>query len=186
MTLLVAACASAVASGIAAASCITAVPPSLPEILNQRPAILHDAVVPAEGPLAKWPHDNTFLVPVELDVPNESFVYDVFVDYVPPNQGLLIPPSGPTTPPDGGISIVQFTLTPDDLPDPEVCPHRIEFLVAHAFNGLLSKHTPDSFGGDIVTWEWPSACPSYDAGNGTFPDAQLDSLPVAPEAGGDH
>jgi hypothetical protein len=80
-TLLVAGCASVVACGLAAQACITAPPPDLPVVQSLRPTVLHDAVQPPEGPLFEWPVDNTFLVPVELDVPNEAFVFAVFVDY---------------------------------------------------------------------------------------------------------
>jgi len=181
--LLAAATASTLACAFAA-SCITAVPPDLPAVAG-RPTVLHDAVVPPEGPLVEWPSDDTFLVPVQLDVPNESFFFHVFVDY-PANQNPVYSGSGSTNLSDGGITLVSLMLVP---PDTQICPHRIEFLVAGGFD-TLNQHTPDKGGGDIVTWEYyggggPNACPPYDAGDGSFPDAQPDILPVAPESGGE-
>jgi len=183
------ACASVVASGLAVASCITAPPPELPSAPTQRPTILHDAVHPPAALLYEWPSDETFLVPVQLGVPS-AFYYNVFVDYSPPPAGDGLSYSGmgpgPANPPDGGISLVSFPLPEPSAP---ICPHRIDFLVASGFNAN-SPHTWNSAGGDIVTWWfYPDGgagdCPPYDAGEGTFPDAPSDVLPVAPESGGD-
>jgi hypothetical protein len=177
----------ATAAGIAmtatGVACLTVAPPALPEQGPVRPTILHDAVVPTAGvPLAEWPVDNQFFVPVEVDAPDESFFYDVFIDYDPTtNSGNVIPPTPQPPSPataDGGITVVSFML---DTPDPRFC-HTIEFLVAHSFN-QKSAHTPDSLGGDIVTWFYtagggPNGCPAYDAGafqSGAFPpDADTD------------
>jgi hypothetical protein len=158
--------------------CVAIAPPALPELGPVRPTILHDAVVPPEGvPLVNWPTNGTFIVPVEIDGPDESFFYDVFIDYDPvTNSGNVIPPQLEEATPDtadGGIVTVMFTIaTP---PDPRFC-HTVEFLVARSFN-RNSLHTPDSLGGDIVTWFYtagggPGGCPEYDAGifqGGAFP-----------------
>jgi len=167
-----------------AAACITAPPPDLPQQPTQRPTVEHDAVRPPEGLLTEWPPDDQFYVPVEVGNPVD-FTYYVFVDYpaipTPFFMGSLM------NPPDGGITLVDFTLAP---PDSLICPHQIQFLVANGFSAI-SPHTPNSIGGDIVTWEYHpgsngnAECPSYDAGDGSVPDAALDGIPVAPESGGD-
>jgi len=171
-------------------ACVTATPPDLPEPPLRRPTILHSAVVPPEDqPLAEWPSDGQFLVPVEVDAPNVGFYYDVFIDFDPiTGSGMVIAPQPVAPDPDkldGGIQEVSFQIpTP---PDPAFC-HRVEFLVANAFNAR-SPHTPDSIGGDVATWWYtagggPDGCPSYDAGaleDGAFPsDAAADALPSVP------
>jgi hypothetical protein len=93
------------------------------------------------------------------------------------------------TAPDGGVSLVSFTISQPDTNTSPMCPHRIDFLVAAGFDSV-SSHTPNSGGGDIATWLFypgggPGGCPSYDAGDGAFPDAPVDGLLVTPEAGGD-
>jgi hypothetical protein len=200
MTLLAAALASggAAAATLGSAACITAPPPDLPQPVAHRPTILHDAVVPPPDQiLAQLPDE--FVVPVELDDPNQGFTYDVFVDFDP------IAFAGRGTPPaisptgvspsqatvDGGIALVTFTLDPSlsglGLP---IC-HTIQFLVAHQFNAT-SPHTWDAVGGDLVQWFYNpvsgvAGCPAYDAGalqDGAFPDAPFDGIPVVPEGGG--
>jgi hypothetical protein len=175
-----------VVGALAAEACFTAPPPDLPKLTDPRPTILNDAVQPPLGPpLYDWPTE--FIVPVQIDIPNEPFSYIVFVDF-PANQVPALPPQmGPTTAPDGGVSLVTFTLDPPDTP---VCPHRVQFLVAAGFDNVSPEHTPDSSGGDIATWFYypdgrQGGCPAYDAGNGAFPDVAVDGLLVVPEAGGD-
>ncbi len=181
--------AGAIASSFA---CITAPPPDLPTPRQHRPTILHSSVVPSpDEVLTQWPADNTFLVPVELEDTNAIFYYDAFVDYDPyanskPIFLRVAVPSATTY--DGGITIVSFSLA---APDSVLC-HRIEFLVAHQFNAS-SEHTPDSIGGDLVSWLYsagggPNGCPLYDAGalqDGAFVGSVPDALPVVPESGGD-
>jgi hypothetical protein len=197
-----------------AAGCITTPPPDLPAPPPHRPTILHSSVVPpADVPLVDWPTDNTFVVPVEPGDPERplDFVWDVFIDYDPSPQpirsdrGLKLFPRGPMSAVvDGGSVLVYFELaapgTPPDLPG--LC-HRVEFLVAHQFNlspnGITMAdsrlaHTPDSVGGDMVTWQYTAGglaagCPEYDAGalqDGAFPpaDAPSDGLPVVHQDAG--
>jgi hypothetical protein len=191
-----AACACiAVAIG-ASTACLTAPPPDLSQQPVHRPTILHDAVQPPPDQiLAAIPVE--FLVPVELDDPNQSFQWDVFVDYDPeanPNPVFfptLVQPTPGTV--DGGIATVDFSLQhlAGSALDAARC-HRIDFLVAHAFNNT-SPHAWDSIGGDLVSWLYnpggdPAGCPVYDAGSlqdGAFPapDAPPDGLPVVPESG---
>ena len=140
-----------------------------------------------------------FVVPIQLDDGDETYQWDLFVDYNPCDLSLGCQPSGPAIFPqtvaptpgtiDGGISIVDVQL-PSTI-DATSC-HRIDFLVAHQFNGSL-PHIWDSIGGDIVTWFYnagggTNGCPDYDAGafqDGAFPpaDAGSDTLPVTPESG---
>jgi hypothetical protein len=185
-------CAGLVAAALASTACITAPPPDLPQQVVHRPTILHDAVSPPPDEiLAELPME--FIVPVEIDSPDESFQWDVFVDFdqvVAPNPVLYpttVLPSAATI--DGGVALQDFALTASNL-DPTRC-HRIDFLVAHAFDST-SAHTWDSFGGDIVSWVYnpgsnQAGCPLYDAGSledGAFPppDAPVDVLPVVPDS----
>jgi|HubBroStandDraft_1064217.scaffolds.fasta_scaffold68239_1 hypothetical protein len=193
LALLAAAGASGVACALAVAACITAPPPDLPQLPVQRPTILHDAVQPPEGPLYTWPSDNTFIVPVQVDVQSPAFYYNAFVDYSAITQQALEEYSGmgPETPLDGGVTLVSFPLPQPDTP---ICPHIINFLVANKFNLSMSSFTPEGIGngvgGDIVTWSYfpngsQGGCPAYDAGDGVFPDVLVDGLLVTPESGGD-
>ncbi|MGO9836190.1 MAG: hypothetical protein ACLP1X_18470 [Polyangiaceae bacterium] len=192
LMLLAAAAASAVACALAVAACITAPPPDLPQLPPQRPTVLHDAVIPPEGLLYDWPSDNTFTVPVQVDVQSPAFYYNVFVDYSAVTQQALQEFSGmgPGLV-DGGVTLVSFPLSPPDTP---TCPHTIDFLVANGFNPSISSFTPEAVGnaggGDIVTWSYfpngsQGGCPAYDAGDGVFPDVLVDGLLVTPESGGD-
>jgi hypothetical protein len=176
----------AVAAAVSA--CISVPPPDLPEPRFVSPTIHHDAVFPPEGDLLMWPADKTFIVPVEMDNPNETFLWRVFIDYydvAPPSQypGYVNSGGGPSAP-DGGISLIRFQRPP---PPTSTCPHRIDFVVAHEFN-MSSPRIPDSVGGDIVTWYYyPSGqpfCSDYNAGDGSFPEASFDGLLVPPETGG--
>jgi hypothetical protein len=155
---------------------------------------LHDAVQPpSDQVLAALPSDNEFLVPVVLEDPNESFEWDVFINYYldPKSEPVLrhsvLPTPGTV---DGGVVPITFQLFDTDFPDPTACNH-IDFLVAQQFNEKY-QHTPNSTGGDIVTWLYStagaSAClATYDAGDGAFPEteAATDGLPLAPAEGGD-
>jgi len=185
-TLVAAGCGCLVAGGVAAVACFTAPPPDLPELTDPTPNILNDAVQPPAGPLFYWPAE--FIVPVRVDIPTEGFFYNVFVDYPVNPIGVSLQDFGPSTAPDGGVSLVSFMLSQPDTDTP-MCPHRIDFIVAAGFDNM-SSHTPDDAGGDIATWWYypgggPGGCPSYDAGDGAFPDAPVDGLLVTPEAGGD-
>ena len=150
-----------------------------------------------------WPEGGLFIVPVEPGDPEhpQDFRWDVFVDYDPSTGDIeIIHPSPPPQVVDGGIIDVSFMIPTAQLLD--FC-HRVEFLVAHAFNpppgGIPNgnnrlDHTPDSVGGDIVTWLYTGGapaggCPEYDAGalqDGEFPpaDAPSDGLPIVNQDGG--
>jgi len=185
-----------------ATACITAPPPQLPEEVEHRPTILHESVVPpTDQILSSLPSE--FLVPVVLEDPNETFEWDVFIDYNACADPSTCTPTSPLTPPgvvtqkptpgtlDGGVVVVPFD-PPADLGTTQC--HRIDFLVAHQFD-QGTPHTWDSVGGDIVTWFYnagggPNGCPVYDAGSlqdGAFPpaDAGAEALPAVPESGTD-
>lgn len=165
----VAACVAA-----ALAACITTPPPDLPYATPQAPRIEHDAVVPpADVPLVEWPDGGEFTIPVQVSVPGETFVYQVFYDFGTVDQ-LATQPSSTQVVPSGGVEVVVIDLL---HPDPRVCPHRIDFVVANQFQ---APHVPDSVGGDIVSWFYtagggPNGCPSFDAGTGAFPEASTDA-----------
>jgi hypothetical protein len=189
---------------LASTGCFTAPPADLSVPGLARPTILHDAVVPpTDEIIAQLPPE--FIVPVQFGTPDETYSWDVFVDYDPCPGGDCQSPTPPvqykhdlTASPsilDGGVTIIDFSL--NGALDPTTC-HRVDFLVAHAFNqttgaGVPSLHTWDSVGGDIATWFYnagggPGGCPVYDAGpleDGAFPPAEAasDALPIVPESG---
>jgi hypothetical protein len=191
-----AACACIAIAIAASTACLTAPPPDLAQPAVHPPHIQHFAVQPPPDQIvAELPVE--FVVPIVLDDPNQSFQWDVFVDYDPeanPNPVRyphLVQPTPGTL--DGGTYIQTFDLRGEPSLESSGC-HRIEFLVAHAFNDT-SSHTWDSVGGDIVSWMYnpggsPGGCPVYDAGalqDGAFPppDSSPDTLPVVPESGTD-
>jgi hypothetical protein len=167
-----------------------------------RPTILHDSVSPPAGRIltaADIPDGGvlTFLIPVELDDPTRQFSWELFIDYDPytasaPFQLGQVQPTASTV--DAGTILVSpppVSFLDGKLSTP-YC-HRIEFLVAYSFSAF---HTPDSLGGDIVTWLYngaggPDGCPlSYDASalgdsGWSMLDAPADQLPVVPESGSD-
>jgi hypothetical protein len=192
---------------LVATACITAPPPQLPQEVAHRPTIMHESVQPPAG-LVSFDLPSEFLVPVVLEDPNETFQWDVFIDYndcADPSSCTPTPPLAPgiqTVAPtpgtlDGGVEFVSF-IVPPDL-DPSRC-HNIDFLVAHKFEtsstGSPLPRTWDPVGGDIVTWTWdpagtvPCDLVVYDAGalqDGAFPpaDAGTEALPAVPESGTD-
>ena len=197
--LVAATCGCFAAAILTSTACITAPPPQLPEVAGHRPTILHESVVPPTTLfLPALPLE--FVVPVQLDDPNESFQWDVFVDYIPCSDPSTCQPASPKTPPgvvtvnptpgtlDGRVEVVHVS-PPLGLSNSEC--HKIDFVVAHQFNS--DSHTWDSVGGDIVTWIYDPGgalpCPLlvYDAGSvqdGAFPpDAGSDGLPAVPESG---
>jgi hypothetical protein len=179
---VVAAVAAAMMGG--AVACITTPPPDLPKLPLVRPTIWTQGVSPAPGLIVEWPTDGSFLVPVQVATPGETFVYNAFLDSNPV-PGLNPAPQAAT---DGGNALVSFTV---GVPDTAVCPHTLEFIVASEFADL-ERRTPNAVGGDVANWYYsnggpggPSGCPPLDAGSGAPPDAAPDALPVPPEAGGD-
>jgi hypothetical protein len=169
----------AVCAGGLGAACVIADPaPEVPVPPLHRPTILHGSVVPPDTQiLSEWPTATGFVVPVDLVDPSQPFQYAVFVDDLLRFNGSISPDPTLT---DAGIRVVQVNLDPPTSP-PDC--HRIEFIVARAFNGG-DLHTPDSVGGDTVVWFYnpngdPAGCPTSDAGglDGAFPPE------AGPEAG---
>jgi hypothetical protein len=152
-------------------SCIIAEPEAeLPKLPPFRPTILHGSVSPpASRILVSFP--DKFVIPVELVDPSAEFLWRAFVDYNPlTGDGIvdtgqsLFDRAGT----DGGVRVLEVTLPAPDLTR---C-HTIEFIVANNFRGDIEgrqAHTPDSTGGDSVTWFYVpagdfAACSSPDAG----------------------
>jgi hypothetical protein len=169
---------SAVAPGVTRASvlllagCFVASPPALSQWPARRPTIVHDSVVPSSDQILKQlPVDSTLLVPVEIDNPNESVEYELFIDYQASDATSLVAKgqSLPTTSPGGGATLViGFSLATNVARARLSTPycHRIEAMVAHRFSAV---HAPDIVGGDSVTWLYngtgnAQACPAADAG----------------------
>jgi hypothetical protein len=147
-------------------------PPPLSDQGPIRPTIVYGGVSPEPGvPIQEWPDGGSFVLQVESQ--GQSFYYDAFVDFdptanpAPVDLPTLIAPTSPDP--------MTVPIRPIPQPDPRFC-HTVEVLVAHQFN-QTSAHTPDSVGGDIVTWFYNpggGGCPVIDAGafeNGAFFDA---------------
>jgi hypothetical protein len=172
---VLAACGVVLAAGVAA--CITAPPPDLPSTPVGPPTILAGSVFPPlDSFLVEWPAE--FYATVRVPSPGETFVCEVVYDYLSPQSpGYLAYQCPVTLALDGGTTLVDATLP---VPLGNVCPHRIDFIVANAFTSI---HVPDSVGGDMVTWYYAPGgtalgCPTLDAGSGVLPDASIDGLPI--------
>jgi hypothetical protein len=190
---LAACAASAIACAWSVVACIAAPPPELPKLPAHRPTIVHGSVAPPPTQILTALPDE-FLVPVELVDPSQTFHYNVFVDYDLFNnpQAVYQSPEQAADPnAANGIDLVTFSLSSTQSAlDPSYC-HVIEMVVANKFTST-SPHTPDSVGGDSVSWFYspggnPAGCPQYDAGSladGAFPDVQSDAL-VVPDGNGE-
>lgn len=187
-----AACASVLAMLVVSGpACITTSPPELPAVPPRGPRILADGIDPPSFILLQLPPDGAFQVPVEVSDPTRVILGRVFIDYYPAANGgqNATQPTGPTVsvPPalDGGVTLVSFQLTNDQLGDPSAC-HVIQFFVADSFAAVpMPTHAPgDSLGADSVTWFYtpggPGVCNVYDAG--VYPDAAPDGSFVTPGA----
>jgi hypothetical protein len=170
----------AMAAAALSAACVTVPPPDLAEQPDRRPIILTDTARPrADEILFSWP--SQFTVQVEVDEPSDGGVptwsWTALLDKttVLGSETITGFASGP-------IQSVEFdSLTP---PDPTSC-HTVDLLVAHAFLPT-PPHTPDSVGGDDLTWFYmpgggPIGCPSYDGGL----DSGVGPAGNAPADGGD-
>jgi hypothetical protein len=149
------------------AACITP-PPEWTNPPPTRPVILDDEVEPPLTQLLQTLPEGGFIVPVLVADPLETFSYSIFVDYDPDNNpgqaslGVVSPGSTQYT--------VKFQAP---LQLTAAACHRLDFLVMHDFarltDGAVLPHTPDSVGGDQITWFYlpggsPNGCPGYDAG----------------------
>jgi len=152
--------------------CFVAPPPALTQWPPRRPTILHDSVVPSTNQiLAQLPVDSVLLVPVEIDDPNESFEYRLFIDYQAADETSLVAEgqsSRPTSAGSGPIVVLALSLDTNVAGARLSTPycHRIEAMVGHGFSAF---HALDTVGGDSVTWLYDGAgnaetCPMADAG----------------------
>jgi hypothetical protein len=166
-------------------SCVTLPPPDLGASTPHPPIIEHGGVLPLDDePLTAWP--SWLYIPVELLDPDESFEYAVFIDYQYDPSVASAPDLGPVLvrpPPtllNGGTYLLDFEPPPAPLDG--LC-HQLEVVVAHSF---ASVHTPDSIGGDSVSWSYgPNGCPTVWEQDGAFPaDAPFDGLQLVPDSGG--
>jgi hypothetical protein len=147
------------------AACVLVEPPGeLPPLIEQRPLILHQFVVPPTTQiLESWPVGG-FFVPIQVPDPTATVQFHAFVDYDPiapttPQTGLLSPDANQ----DGGIRDLDLIV---DVPNDLTACHTIELLVANSF---VENHTPDAVGGDSATWFYApggslARCPVFDAG----------------------
>jgi len=172
--------------GLAIGACIVLPPADPVSWPDTRPAILHGSVVPpADDILTQLPSDGTLLLPIELDDADESFQYELFVDYAA--AGCLSLSSCPSlvgqgafspslTAKDGGIMVIGVSFDTDVAQVRLATPfcHRIEVVVGRTFAAV---HVPASPGGDSITW-------LYDA-DGTRQACPFEDAATAAEGGGD-
>ena len=188
--------AAAVAAASVGAACVLAdPPPDLPAESQLHPIVVKSAVFPPTTQVLVGLPPSGFVVPVQLFDPDTPFEYEVFVDFDPsavaPQSPVIAVTEAPPFPLDGGVDLVDFDLTPYFAGlDPSVC-HEIDFVVALGF-APTSPHTPDSRGGDGVSWFYDASggfggCPYGDGGatdTGTN-DTATDSSDAAAGEGGD-
>jgi hypothetical protein len=184
------------AASILPAGCLTAYPPDLP-VVQHRPTILPDEVPEVDVPMVMWPQ--LFVAYVDVD-PGQVFSWAAFLDYDPgnPTYPFYRKDSMPA-PPGGGPATVSFS---QPMPPDGLC-HRIDLVVADAFNDQSGELSPTSYrspapsdaggdvlGGDVATWWYTGGlvfgnCSPFGGalpdGGFPFPDAPSDSPPPVPE-----
>jgi hypothetical protein len=163
-------------------ACVLADPPaSVPPTPLAPPEIDHELVVPpVTSILAAWPGE--FDVPILVLDPSVTVEWEAFVDYDPLGNTNVLPyvPPGEVGPgqdvDDAGERMLIANIPPPA--DLTAC-HTLEIIVAL---GFAEPHTPNSVGGDSVTWFYsptgsPDGCPIFDFEAGV-PDAGEDSPSV--------
>jgi hypothetical protein len=170
-------------------ACVTAPPPDLPVQAQEDPIIVGEMAIPStDGYLTELPEDGTFLVPVRA---NQPFFSSATYNYNPgPTNGLSGTFGALGTHPwklsmeDGGLIEVSFDLSSANPPlDPTLCAVIQLEVSSSSFD--KSFRTP---GGSVTSIEWhytpggPGSCDTFDAGDGAFPDAPIDGLPLTPDA----
>lgn len=152
------------------AACLIAEPAvDLPRAPATAPHIVRASVVPAPVfVLGTFPA--TLKIPVELSDPTASFEWSSFIDYDPTNgEGFVERRTSVVDPESLRGRIRTLSI---DLPAPvdDQC-HVIEVVVALGLQtgSNINAHTPDSRGGDSVTWFYSPGgdlrgCPTLDAG----------------------
>lgn len=155
VALAIAAVACAIAC-IVGAACIIAPPPELPKGPERPPRILRSSARPApDAPMIQWPQE--FVVSVDPENPDNPSAPPSYYVYVDPNdpdpmRGPLNLPGQGQSPNDAGLSLIEFTINPQDPNRPidtSSC-HHIELVVARSFTNFLA----DPPGPDILIWTY--------------------------------
>lgn len=169
----------------ALAACLTDPPPDLP-LDSQPPTIDHSAIFPPDPLITALP-PNGFEVTVNLPDPTQLCQWSVY-DQDPVDTGngdYITCRQCDTTAIQNGKITLTFSLTEGEF-DPSEC-HYIVFTVG----GTFADQQCHSGGSDTTAWDYRPAfasCVSYDAGtlgDGAFPEAGADGLPITPDDAGD-
>jgi hypothetical protein len=119
------------------------------------------------------------VVPIRIADPAATCQFSVFDEYDQYFQCQTCDPASF----DAGVVTVNFGLGARF--DPTEC-HTIKFTVATSFSPADPQCRS---GSDVAIWEYRPAfasCVTYDAGalgDGAFPDASTDALPIVPDSG---
>jgi hypothetical protein len=165
-----------VATG-AVSACLTDPPPDLP-LQSEPPIIIQQSLQPPAGLITSNPTAG-FVVPVQIADPAATCQFSVFDES---DQFFGCHTCDPASF-DAGVVTVNFGL--GALFDPTEC-HTITFTVASSFSAADPQCRS---GSDVAIWEYrpPSgSCVTYDAaalGDGAFPEAGTDALPIVPDSG---
>jgi hypothetical protein len=171
---------ASLAAVAAMGACLTDPPPDLP-LDTAPPEIDDNAIDPAEGTITSLPPGG-FTMAVAVADPTQLCQWSVY-DKDTNQQYVPCTPCDTESIHDGTVP-VHFDVTGGAF-DPTVC-HNIVFTVGGTF-----ADTQCRFGGsDVATWFYAppgGSCVSYDAsalGDGAFPDAASDALPLIGDSGG--
>lgn len=159
---------------VALSACLTDPPPDLP-LQSEPPIIQQASLLPSGGLITSLPSE--FVVPIQIadpSAPCQWSVFDEADEYFPCQQC-------DTTGFAAGVAQIHFALGADF--DPTLC-HTIKFTIASSF----SPNDPTCrSGSDVAIWTYvPPSCVTYDAGalgDGAFPEASNDALPIVPDSG---
>jgi hypothetical protein len=179
LALAIAGCACvAAAVAVTEGGCIVVPPQDLQSPPLRPPRILHDSVMPPENtPLPIWPDLQPLIVPVLVDDPSGNYEYLVFVDRETLMNQVRRQPHPPVI--DGMVLLSIYIHPTEQFPpiDTNSC-HDIRIIVARSFT---QQATPESPGGDSVTWKYPCA---IDGAASVAPDGSMDGLAFAPSSDG--
>ncbi len=171
---------------VPAVACVLADPPaSVPATPLVPPEIDHELVVPpVTSILMAWPVEGEFDVPILVLDPSSTIEWRAFIDY-DPIAGSSFVAQGEIGPGQAADDAGERLLTAHIAPpaDLNAC-HTLEILVAFGFD---ENHTPDSVGGDSVTWFYSptgslEGCPIFEAG---APDSGDDAATSVDSSPGD-
>jgi hypothetical protein len=162
VALAVAGVAFAIAS-VAGGACIVVPPPALPNQPPRPPLILRNTANPSLNPPLLDLPTGGFSVAVDPENPDDPSAPPSFLVFIDPDSSGSAPldlPRQGQPPDDAGLSLVSFTVFPQNLNTPleaGVC-HRVQLLVARSFAGFLAQDPP---GGDSVVWYYPGSAAPY-------------------------